>query len=216
MHSNPLKGYCNIWQPVDNRCFDWLLAFFQVLKCMQVQVAWGPWHVAPSCRFSWWLLSLWFLHLCHARHLAASPTQQQPLLQRASCHCLWCSQLWQRRPRVEGFRRLGKLSRVSCNGIMQDYMMPPSWPFLLVFGVLAFALLVAGNFIFPGKKWKDGDEDSESLEVKLIFWSLISESAADSWFEPSISSGTKIWLNAVSQMVEKDRKDVATVSQWQL
>lgn len=46
----------------------------------------------------------------------------------------------------------GKLSRVSCNGIMQDYMMPPSWPFLLVFGVLAFALLVVGNFIFPGKK----------------------------------------------------------------
>ena len=67
----------------------------------------------------------------------------------------------------------GKLPRVSRNGIMQDYMMPPSWPFLLVFGVLAFALLVAGNFIFPGKKWKDGDEDSESLEVKLIFclWS---------------------------------------------
>ena len=173
MHSNPLKGCCNIWQPVDNRCVDWLLAFFQVMKCMQVQAAWGPWHVAPSCRFSWWLLSLWFLHLCHARHLAVSPTQQQPLLQRASCHCLWCSQLWQRRPRVEGFWRLGKLSRVSCNGIMQDYMMPPSWPFLLVFGVLAFALLVAGNFIFPGKKWKDGDEDSESLEVKLIFclWS---------------------------------------------
>ena len=173
MHSNPLKGCCNIWQPVDNRCVDWLLAFFQVMKCMQVQAAWGPWHVAPSCRFSWWLLSLWFLHLCHARHLAVSPTRQQPLLQRASCHCLWCSQLWQRRPRVEGFRRLGKLSRVSCNGIMQDYMMPPSWPFLLVFGVLAFALLVAGNFIFPGKKWKDGDEDSESLEVKLIFclWS---------------------------------------------
>ena len=79
--------------------------FFQVLKCMQIQVARGPWHVAPSCRFSWWLLSLWFLHLCHARHLAVSPTRQQPLLQRASCHCLWCSQLWQRRPRVEGFRR---------------------------------------------------------------------------------------------------------------
>jgi len=34
----------------------------------------------------------------------------------------------------------------------EDYMMPPSWPFLLVFGVLAFALLVVGNFIFPGKK----------------------------------------------------------------
>ena len=35
---------------------------------------------------------------------------------------------------------------------LQDYMMPPSWPFLLVFAVLASALLVVGNFIFPGKK----------------------------------------------------------------
>mmetsp|Transcript_215 Transcript_215/g.376 ORF Transcript_215/g.376 Transcript_215/m.376 type:complete len:88 (-) Transcript_215:132-395(-) len=34
----------------------------------------------------------------------------------------------------------------------EDYMMPPSWPFLLVFAVLASALLVVGNFIFPGKK----------------------------------------------------------------
>eukprot|EP00438_Fugacium_kawagutii_P022055 Skav220166 [mRNA] locus=scaffold564:290122:290587:- [translate_table: standard] len=34
----------------------------------------------------------------------------------------------------------------------QDYMMPPSWPFVLVFVVLASALLVVGNFIFPGKR----------------------------------------------------------------
>mmetsp|Transcript_77141 Transcript_77141/g.139211 ORF Transcript_77141/g.139211 Transcript_77141/m.139211 type:complete len:106 (+) Transcript_77141:168-485(+) len=33
-----------------------------------------------------------------------------------------------------------------------DYMMPPSWPFLLVFLVLASALLVVGNFIFPGER----------------------------------------------------------------
>mmetsp|Transcript_38402 Transcript_38402/g.78581 ORF Transcript_38402/g.78581 Transcript_38402/m.78581 type:complete len:93 (+) Transcript_38402:78-356(+) len=34
----------------------------------------------------------------------------------------------------------------------EDYMMPPSWPFLVVFLGGAFALLVAGNFIFPGEK----------------------------------------------------------------
>ncbi|CAE7568509.1 Fam135a [Symbiodinium natans] len=34
----------------------------------------------------------------------------------------------------------------------EDYMMPPSWPFLVVFIAGAFALLVVGNFIFPGER----------------------------------------------------------------
>ncbi|CAE7260242.1 Fam135a [Symbiodinium pilosum] len=34
----------------------------------------------------------------------------------------------------------------------EDYMMPPSWPFLVVFAGGAFLLLGAGNFIFPGEK----------------------------------------------------------------
>ncbi|CAJ1409715.1 unnamed protein product [Effrenium voratum] len=34
----------------------------------------------------------------------------------------------------------------------EDYMMPPSWPFVLVFVAAASALLVVGNFIFPGKR----------------------------------------------------------------
>ncbi|CAK9109108.1 unnamed protein product [Durusdinium trenchii] len=36
--------------------------------------------------------------------------------------------------------------------LAEDYMMPPSWPFLLIFVVLASALLVVGNFIFPGER----------------------------------------------------------------
>jgi len=34
----------------------------------------------------------------------------------------------------------------------EDYMMPPSWPFILIFLALASGLLVVGNFIFPGKR----------------------------------------------------------------
>eukprot|EP00437_Effrenium_voratum_P018253 CAMPEP_0181448084 /NCGR_PEP_ID=MMETSP1110-20121109/26957_1 /TAXON_ID=174948 /ORGANISM="Symbiodinium sp., Strain CCMP421" /LENGTH=85 /DNA_ID=CAMNT_0023572221 /DNA_START=72 /DNA_END=329 /DNA_ORIENTATION=- len=36
--------------------------------------------------------------------------------------------------------------------LAEDYMMPPSWPFVLVFVVAASALLVVGNFIFPGAR----------------------------------------------------------------
>ncbi|CAJ1349200.1 unnamed protein product [Effrenium voratum] len=36
--------------------------------------------------------------------------------------------------------------------LAEDYMMPPSWPFVGVFILLASALLVVGNFIFPGKR----------------------------------------------------------------
>ena len=60
-------------------------------------------------------------------------------------HCIW----------MHFICLLQMVHHIRC---LQDYMMPPSWPFLLVFAVLASALLVVGNFIFPGKKWKSEDE----------------------------------------------------------
>ena len=45
---------------------------------------------------------------------------------------------------------LWEVKRIHQSLWSEDYMMPPSWPFVLVFVVAASALLVVGNFIFPG------------------------------------------------------------------
>ncbi|CAE7936600.1 Fam135a, partial [Symbiodinium sp. KB8] len=50
----------------------------------------------------------------------------------------------------------------------EDYMMPPSWPFLVVFLGGAFALLVAGNFIFPGEKKCKMARSTSALPVVLL------------------------------------------------
>ena len=76
---------------------------------------------------------------------ARPPSRQVPC-----CQCSRLSLPWPRTDqahvRKSRERRAGHM--LSC----EDYMMPPSWPFLVVFLGGAFALLVAGNFIFPGEK----------------------------------------------------------------